>query len=462
MEFHASDVDTVQRRLAIATEAAHIGLWDWNLLTGEMLYSRLAKTICGFPEDGAVTLDMVRAVTHPEDLPRTWAMSQRAMDPEICAYEPYRYRIIRADTGEVRWVLAFGRATFGQVGGQTRCVAYTGTIQDITDQKRAEDFLVENEARLKLALEASDMAVWEVDVSTGIVTHSPRLNALCGFPTEAEPTLAEFQAHYAPGELERITTLAAEIQARGEDRMETDLQIVWPDGTPKWVRLRAVQAPGGEGNRVIGVLYDITDRKNAEERTELIARELRHRLKNTLAVLQSIASQSIRGHADREDGLAALNGRLAALAQAAASVNEGDWQNASLSDIIERVLSPYWDTPGDKRVVCYGQDVRIAAGFASALALALHELATNSAKYGALSVPGGQVRLDWTIRAGDRFELIWQEDGGPEVVRPTRAGFGTKMIERALFVPFEGHATIDYHPSGVRCRVVATLPGGRH
>jgi two-component sensor histidine kinase len=105
--------------------------------------------------------------------------------------------------------------------------------------------------------------------------------------------------------------------------------------------------------------------------------------------------------------------------------------------------------------------VSCSFGFASALALALHELATNSAKYGALSAPGGRVRLDWTIQSGDRFEFIWQEDGGPPVVGPTRAGFGTRMIERALFVPFQGHATIKYDPSGVRCRVVATLPEGR-
>jgi len=338
METHPSDFYTVQRRLTVATEAAQIGLWDWNLLTGEMLYSGLARAICGFPPDGPVTLDMVRAATHPDDLPRTWSMSQRAMDPDLRAHEAYRYRVIRADNGETRWIVAFGRATFEDFDGKPRCIAYTGTIQDITEQKLAEDRLIESEARLKLALDASDMALWEVDVATGTVTHSPRLNELCGFPRDAQPSLSEFQDRYAPGEIERISALAAEIEARGETRMETELHLVWPDGTSKWVRLRALQAPGSDGNRVIGVLYDITERKHVEERTELIARELRHRLKNTLAVLQSIASQSIRGHADPEDGLNALNGRLAALSLAAASVSETDWQNTSIVGLIDRVL----------------------------------------------------------------------------------------------------------------------------
>lgn len=142
----------------------------------------------------------------------------------------------------------------------------------------------------------------EVNVGTGTVTHSPKLNMLCRFPPDATPSVAEFQAHYSPGELERIHTPSAQLASRGEKRMEADLRLIWPDGTPKWVRLRAQEIPESDGKRIIGVLYDITERKYAEERTELIARELRHRIKNSLAVLQSIASQSIRGHSHPEDG----------------------------------------------------------------------------------------------------------------------------------------------------------------
>lgn len=459
METRQWDVSTVERRLEVATEAARIGLWDWNLVTGEMVYSRRAKLICGFNPDDPVTLEMARAVTHADDLPRTWAMSQRAMDPSVREHKPYRYRIVRADTGEVRWVLAYGQATFEGDGADARCVAYTGTLQDITEQKQSEDLLLENEARLKLALDAGNMAVWEVDVDQGTVAHSPKLNQLCGFPPDSQPTVAEFQAMYAPGELDRIQQLAAELAARGETRMETELRLLWPDGTPKWAGLRAQQAPTADGgNRVIGVLYDITAQKHAEERTELIARELRHRLKNSLSVIQSIAAQSIRGQPDPESGLAAFNGRLLALAAAAGSASEADWLNTSMVELIGRITAPYKADDTDKRFVLEGRDIALPPTLASAIALALHELATNAVKYGALSAPTGKVALSWSVDLDDRIEIVWVESGGPEVRPPNRQGFGTRMIDRALFTPFDGHAVITYDPSGVHCRIVATLP----
>jgi len=112
--------------------------------------------------------------------------------------------------------------------------------------------------------------------------------------------------------------------------------------------------------------------------------------------------------------------------------------------------------------MCKGQDIDLPANFASALALALHELATNSVKYGALSQPMGRIGLTWTLLPDDRFELVWEESGGPEVTPPERNGFGTRMIERALFVPFGGHAALSYFKTGVHCRMVASIRGHHH
>jgi PAS domain S-box-containing protein len=458
MERRAWDDATITRRLTIATEAARIGLWDWDLNSGEMVYSQRAKLICGFDPDGPVTLEMVRGVTHPEDLPRTWAMSRRAMDPALREHEPYRYRILRADTGELRWILAYGKATFEAADGEQRCVAYTGTIQDITDQKRAEDLLADNEARLRLAIDAAAIAVWEVNLEDGSVTPSPELNVLCGFPPDARPTLQDYQSRYAPGELERLQVMGSEIEAKGGSRIDTDIRLIWPDGTPKWLRLSAQRASVGSQNRVIGVLYDITERKNAEEHSALIARELRHRIKNTLAVLGSIAVQSIRGHADREEGLAALAGRLQTLASAAEAVSEEDWHGTSVVALAERVLAPYHYGERGRRIELEGPDVPLPPNFASTLALALHELATNAVKYGALSVPQGSVRVAWGVTAELRLSLRWTEHNGPAVVSPSRAGFGTKMLERALFASFDGYAEIAYEPAGLSCRILATIP----
>jgi PAS domain S-box-containing protein len=456
MAARASDgPEQIDRRLSIATEAAQIGIWDWNMVTGEMVYSQRAKLICGFDLDSPVTIDMARAVTHPDDLPQTWAMAKRATDPSIRAREVFRYRVVRADTGETRWVLAYGQATFDAPEGGT-CLAYTGTIQDITEQKLAEDRLIESEARLRLAVEAGRMAVWEVNVETDEVTHSPELNVLCGYPADAHPTLDEFRSRYAPGELERIQGLGAEAAARGDPRLDTEIRMIWPDGTQKWLRLKAQLAPTSGGRRVIGVLYDVTERRNAQERTELIAHELRHRVKNTLSILQSIATQSMRGHDNLEAGLAAFNGRLQALAEATAAVSESDWEDASIISIIDRVLAPH-RTPGDNRFEINGPDVLVPPRFANALALALHELATNATKYGALTSQTGRVSVTWTLSPEQRLSLEWKERDGPPVVQPERRGFGTRMIERGLFAEFDGHAAVNYHNDGLACTIVASI-----
>lgn len=295
-----------------------------------------------------------------------------------------------------------------------------------------------------------DDSLWDIGITREEIPHVASI--VVGLAPGPTPS------GYAPGELERIHTLAAEISARGEKRMEADLRLIWPDGTPKWVRLRAQEVPQSDGRRVIGVLYDITERKYAEERSELIARELRHRIKNSLAVLQSIASQSIRAHAHPEDGLAALSGRLVALAAAAGSVSEEDWDNPSIVGLVDRVLAPHHDGDRSARFDLAGPDMSLPAGFASTLALALHELATNAVKYGALSIPGGRVWLMWRVDGERRLVLTWTETGGPSVSPPDHAGFGTRMIERALFTPYNGHASLSYTSAGVHCRIVASIP----
>jgi PAS domain S-box-containing protein len=137
-----------EARLRLALSAADLGVWDWDLVTGEMVYSRRAKEISGFSPDGDVTVEMVRKITHPEDHPVTSAQSRRALDPAVRDREPYEYRIVRPD-GAVRWVNARGEAVFEEVDGETRAVRYTGTLRDITEEREREARLRDSEARLR-------------------------------------------------------------------------------------------------------------------------------------------------------------------------------------------------------------------------------------------------------------------------------------------------------------------------
>ncbi|MER9592523.1 PAS domain-containing protein [Mesorhizobium australicum] len=151
-------------KLRLALRAAPLGIWDWNLETNEMSYSPRARAICGFSPDESITIEKVRAVTHPADLPVTSEQARMALDPEIRNNEPYEYRLVRADTGEIRWALAYGEVVFQRSGDTVKAVRFLGTIEDITARKQAENALREAELRQRLAIDAARMAVWELDV----------------------------------------------------------------------------------------------------------------------------------------------------------------------------------------------------------------------------------------------------------------------------------------------------------
>lgn len=447
--------DESERRLAIATRAARIGIWDWNLEDNSFVYSALAKEIYGMPVDEPVTYETVRAVTHPDDFPWTSAMARRAVDPALREREPYIYRIVRADTGEERWVLAHGEATFEIVDGVEKATRYTGTVQDITDQKRAQDALAESEARLRLALDAGEMAVWEIDLEKQTITHSPQLNRLCGFPDDAAPSLDELRSRYAPGERERMERDGQLMLERGETHLQAEFKQIWPDGTEKWLLLRAAMAPkaSGSGPRVIGVLMDVTERRLAEERLRTVTEELQHRLRNSLTVVQTIASQTFR-HSDA-GAFQSFLGRIQALAAASDLASLDDTSGAMVGEIVEAILGPFHEAD-DGRVAISGDEVTLPSKVAIGLGMALHELSTNAAKYGALSSPGGKVSVGWQ-REGERLELEWREDGGPAVTPPARRGFGSALLERGAFAEGDGRVTIEYRPEGVVARITLRL-----
>ncbi|WP_372623155.1 HWE histidine kinase domain-containing protein [Falsiroseomonas sp.] len=199
------------------------------------------------------------------------------------------------------------------------------------------------------------------------------------------------------------------------------------------------------------------ERAQARERQDLLLAELDHRVKNTLANIQALVRHSSSGAAGLETFVADLHARLRAMAQAHSLLSSSRWEGAGLRSIAEEQLRPYLGgEPGAHRIRIEGPDVRLRPKPALALSLALHELATNAAKHGALSVPAGRVRLSWRIQ-DDRLLLDWQERGGPAVAPPGRRGFGTLAIERGLAYEVGGSSRLSFEPEGVTCRVVMPL-----
>lgn len=448
-----------ETRLEIAAAAAEIGIWDWDLITNLFVYSARAKAICGFPQDREPTLEDIRGRVHPDDLPVTLALAGRALDPAVRDHTPYEYRIILPD-GSVRWVLALGEAQFAEIDGVERAIRYVGTMQDVTERRRLEEAERAAARRLRLAIDAGHLAVWEYDLATATITGSPEMNRLLGFPEDAVPTADDIRAGYEPGDRERLEEIGWAALARGERFMEAEYRYHRPDGSVRWMSLRCETMLDDQGAPVktFGVLSDITERKQSEEHQKLLVAELNHRVKNTLAAVQSIANQTLR---DADPGpRSAFLGRLHALAQAHGLLSRTDWQGADLAEVMRVELLPHAGSSPD-RISLDGPPVRVGPRAALTLGMAFHELATNAAKYGALSVGDGRVAVRWRLAdaGGTRRLLVdWVESGGPPVEPPSREGFGTILIQRSIAHELDGTVQREFARDGFRCTMDVPLP----
>jgi two-component sensor histidine kinase len=231
------------------------------------------------------------------------------------------------------------------------------------------------------------------------------------------------------------------------------------DGIERWCSAKGrAEFENGEVSRFIGTIRDIGKLKRAEAQQQMLTRELEHRMKNTMAMVGAIASQTFRTAATKEDARTIFDARLAALNQAHDILTQSSWTSASMPTVIAGALAPH--RTGEKRIRVSGPEVELTAKQALSLALALHELATNATKYGALSVPDGTITIDWACHTGSdgpALGFVWRESGGPVVAPPTRRGFGSRLIEGTLSADFGSSVKIEFLPEGLTCRFETRL-----
>lgn len=219
-------------------------------------------------------------------------------------------------------------------------------------------------------------------------------------------------------------------------------------GNPRWwdVRVTPILDADGRPNSILSVSRDITELKLAEQRNKLLAQEMSHRTKNTLAMVQAIVTQTLKPGETIEGARETLVERLSALGRAHDILTQSSWTTASLTKIVEGVL----DAHGDRaRFRLAGPEIELASAQALLIALAVNELAVNATKYGALSTGQGHVDIAWAGSDGDAFSFTWAERGGPVVAAPGRSGFGSSMLRRAVASGFGGEATLDFAPDGL-------------
>jgi PAS domain S-box-containing protein len=221
-------------------------------------------------------------------------------------------------------------------------------------------------------------------------------------------------------------------------------------------RINRIPLPEGRYG-VVCYFRDISAQVRARQQRELLINELNHRVKNTLATVQSVAAQTLKGSTVPAAIKGSLESRLISMAGAHDVLTQQNWEGADLRNIVEKALSPFM-APGREFDVD-GPDIRLLPKSALAVAMAVHELATNAAKYGALSNGSGRISVHWTIAELDEphLQIIWTEAGGPKVAAPSSKGFGSRLIERGLAGQLGGEAVIDYRETGVVCRIMAPL-----
>jgi PAS domain S-box-containing protein len=314
---------------------------------------------------------------------------------------------------------------------------------------------------LQFALQAAHLGSWSLDLCTNRLALTNGSKTNFGHSTADTITYDDINAAVHPEDgARRDEALRMAVEVTGE--YQTEFRILTPAGEERWLGARGQVLRRSDGTPLllVGVSQDITDRKRAEEHRTLLANELSHRVKNMLATLQAIVSQTLRSAGSLEEAGETLSGRIKSMGAATDMLINEQRESASMHELVDRALAPF-RSDADDRFRVNGPSIPIPPRIAVGLALALHELSTNAAKYGALSTPGGRVDLSWKVAEeskASRLYVCWEEVGGPPVVPPTRTGFGSKLIERVLASEINGTVELDYRPSGVVFTAIAPMP----
>lgn len=332
------------------------------------------------------------------------------------------------------------------------------TFADLTDRRRTEERVRESESRLAFALVAGQLGVHDYDPRSGEIKWDATVRSLWGVPEPEPVSYAVFAAGVHPADLPGVEAqLAAALEPGSSGHFATEYRVINRiTGETRWVVANGdVTFADGIATRMVGTVRDISAAKQAEADRQLLLEELNHRVKNTLATVKAIATQTLRGEGVSEAARTAFDGRLMALAAAHDALIQEHWSSASLVEVVGKALAPHVSRAGD-RLNVEGKDTRLNARSALALTMCLHELATNAAKYGALSNDTGQVRISWSAE-DDRLVLRWEEHGGPPVEPPTTRGFGSKLLERIIAGDLRGESRMTFAPEGLICVISASL-----
>lgn len=429
-------------KLTLAEQSAGIGIWDTDLATDLCRATPTFFQLMGLPPtDDPFPNDLVRAIRHPEDLPKVVDGFRHALAEGRDTYE-VEYRIVRPSDGQLRWIFGRGRVIRDAAG---RPVRYSGVDIDITDRKRAEQQLRESEERFSKAFNAAAHPMAITTLSDGRYVDMNHAGlTVSGLSREQVigRTVRDLAFYNDPA-----TAKIMRERLAGEGRF-TDLETTLRGrrGPRTYLLSGALVELKGE-TCVLTSAVDITERKRAEEHIRLLLAELNHRSNNLLMVIQTIARQTATT-ADARAFAERFTERINGIAASNALLVSGKWQGVDVAELVRSQVTPLAGDGG--RIVLDGPALRVTPQAAQAIGMALHELATNAAKHGALACDAGRIEISWSVEAGDAgtFRMVWLERGGPPVTAPVGAGFGRTVLERMITGTLGGVAALQFAAGG--------------
>jgi len=439
-------------QLDLAGKIARIGSFMYDDRTRKLQLSPGCAAIYGLPEGTfEISREDWRARVQPDDLLSLDAVARRAFTNGEREFV-LEFRIFR--DGQVRWIESRVLISYNEAGKPVRRI---GAEIDVTERIQAQQALAERNIQLALAAKAGRVGSYSYDVDTEIMHISDGYAAIHGFPEgTTEVARSECLAGVHPDDIGRVERFRSEAFRDSRREYNVEYRIIRPGGELRWVETRCFLSfsGGGHPHRVVGVSIDITERKRVEEQQRTLLAELDHRVKNALATVSAVVSHTRQGSSSVADFVAALDGRIRSMATTHELLSSHRWHGVSLKELARRALAPY--VTGNNTEI-RGPDILLKPEAGQAMAMVLHELATNAAKYGALSTSNGRVSIRWDrhLNGHPRSHLVfkWQEIGGPRVAALGKSSYGTSTIRELIPYEFGGTVDLVLAPDGVQCRL---------
>lgn len=437
-----------EERLSLAQKAGGIGIWDWDLASDRLWWSPSFYAAAGIDPSVSPSIAALVAQIHPDDRERVASALERAR--QGLERLDIEFRLDRSD-GNSAWLV--GRAdTFRDGRGQPSRLV--GVAFDATRIRTAESERDQAHTLLETFFEVLPGAAYAKDGEGRMLLGNPGFQAAVG--------------HAAPSFIGKtdLDLLADKDQARAimeHDRalmrqgtpQSFEEDLVLPDGRlTHWLSVKSpIRSADGQFKGLVGVSLDITERRKAEERLRYLANEVDHRARNLLGVVLSVVR--LTKVDDVAAFRAAITGRIKALSRAHSLLAASQWQGVDLATLAAEELAPF-ERAGGEAITISGPSIRLVPDASQALAMALHELASNAAQHGALSGEAGRVALSWRVSDRDgrpHAEILWRETGGPPVEPPERTGFGFTAIQGAIEHQLCGKVDLEWASDGLVCRI---------